>query len=402
VSDLPAGRLARRHLLALMPCHLGAAQLWAGRHDDAARTLERAASAAVAARAERTRHDVLGQLALLNLARGRLRQARAQAAEAADIAAEARISVLSGRDASHAALARVALEQNDLRTVRRYLEDADRHEGSDESDQQPDPLVLVEFALLRSRVERARRDRRAALEAVGHAAEWSRRHGDPRWVAERLLGEEVRVHLANRDVAAAGTCLARMAGGTERALAQARVHLAEGRPDAALHTLDSLEPEWDPDRSAGDGPIQVQLLRGHAALVLKNEALARQAVARAVDLARPEGYRRTLVEAGTWVRQMFWRFPDFTEARRWLAGEESGTPPEDPRPLPSAVVVERLTQRELQVLTLLGQGLSADEIGTELYVSVNTVKTHLKGIYRKLSASRRREALQRARQLKLN
>jgi LuxR family transcriptional regulator, maltose regulon positive regulatory protein len=62
---------------------------------------------------------------------------------------------------------------------------------------------------------------------------------------------------------------------------------------------------------------------------------------------------------------------------------------------------EPLTQRELTILRLLATSMSTAEIAGELYVSVNTVKTHLAAIYRKLPANRRREAVLRGRQLEL-
>jgi LuxR family transcriptional regulator, maltose regulon positive regulatory protein len=57
--------------------------------------------------------------------------------------------------------------------------------------------------------------------------------------------------------------------------------------------------------------------------------------------------------------------------------------------------------REREVLRLLPTLLSSAEIAGELFVSVNTVKTHVKSIYRKLEVSSRREAVARARQLRL-
>jgi LuxR family maltose regulon positive regulatory protein len=60
-----------------------------------------------------------------------------------------------------------------------------------------------------------------------------------------------------------------------------------------------------------------------------------------------------------------------------------------------------LTQRELTILRFLATSMSAMEIADELCLSVNTVKTHLAAIYRKLPASRRRDAVLRARELEL-
>ena len=62
---------------------------------------------------------------------------------------------------------------------------------------------------------------------------------------------------------------------------------------------------------------------------------------------------------------------------------------------------EELTDREQAVLRLLPSALSLREIGSTLYVSLNTVKTHAKSIYRKLGVSGRDEAVKRARELGL-
>jgi LuxR family transcriptional regulator, maltose regulon positive regulatory protein len=60
-----------------------------------------------------------------------------------------------------------------------------------------------------------------------------------------------------------------------------------------------------------------------------------------------------------------------------------------------------LTERELAVLRLLPTQLSTREIGRELYVSVNTVRSHVQAVYRKLEVATRTEAIARARQLGL-
>jgi LuxR family transcriptional regulator, maltose regulon positive regulatory protein len=67
---------------------------------------------------------------------------------------------------------------------------------------------------------------------------------------------------------------------------------------------------------------------------------------------------------------------------------------------PSAAAAA-LTDRELVVLRLLATELSQPEIANELYVSVNTVRTHIQGIYRKLGAASRREAIAIAREQQL-
>jgi LuxR family maltose regulon positive regulatory protein len=65
------------------------------------------------------------------------------------------------------------------------------------------------------------------------------------------------------------------------------------------------------------------------------------------------------------------------------------------------VLIETLTAREAQVLGLLADMCSTDEIASELFLSVNTVKTYVRGILRKLSVNRRVDAVRRGRELGL-
>jgi LuxR family maltose regulon positive regulatory protein len=89
-------------------------------------------------------------------------------------------------------------------------------------------------------------------------------------------------------------------------------------------------------------------------------------------------------------------------AGRWPAPPDGRAGPAlAPAPAPPAELVDPLTQRELTILRLLNTSMSTVEIAGELCLSVNTVKTHLAAIYRKLPASRRREAVLRARELEL-
>ena len=66
----------------------------------------------------------------------------------------------------------------------------------------------------------------------------------------------------------------------------------------------------------------------------------------------------------------------------------------------AAVLVQPLTEREREVLGHLDALLPTRQIAAEMFVSVNTVKTHVRAILRKLSAKRRHEAVRRARELR--
>jgi DNA-binding CsgD family transcriptional regulator len=70
-------------------------------------------------------------------------------------------------------------------------------------------------------------------------------------------------------------------------------------------------------------------------------------------------------------------------------------------PDPKALHELNISERELEVLRCLARGLSNDEIATQLFISLNTVKTHLSNLYFKLEAKRRTQAVEKARALGL-
>jgi LuxR family transcriptional regulator, maltose regulon positive regulatory protein len=119
----------------------------------------------------------------------------------------------------------------------------------------------------------------------------------------------------------------------------------------------------------------------------------------AIEVARDEiklPFRLT----GSSFTDLLARHPDV--AARWpLPRDTEATAPLVPMPRASRELPDPLTPRELTILRLLATSMSTAEIADELYLSVNTVKTHLAAIYRKLPASRRREAVLRARELEL-
>jgi len=115
--------------------------------------------------------------------------------------------------------------------------------------------------------------------------------------------------------------------------------------------------------------------------------------------------RPFLLEAG-WLRPFLERDTVLGRRHRALVDQLPRELVRVPQPatgvtLPTTVLVESLTERESQVLELLDQMYSTEEIARELYVSPNTVKTHLKGIFRKLGVNRRVDAVRRGRELGL-
>jgi LuxR family maltose regulon positive regulatory protein len=149
--------------------------------------------------------------------------------------------------------------------------------------------------------------------------------------------------------------------------------------------------------------------------VLAHEALGERPSAlvpleRALTLAEPEGYVRIFVDEGRPMARLLTDaasrgiMPDYTarllaafeaEEHKSAVGSHLSHAPLDQS------LIEPLSQRELEVLQLIAQGLSNREIGERLFLAVITVKGHNRNIFRKLQVRRRTEAVARARELGL-
>jgi LuxR family maltose regulon positive regulatory protein len=189
----------------------------------------------------------------------------------------------------------------------------------------------------------------------------------------------------------------------------ARLLLAQDRPAEAQALLDNLE-QFARDRGLLRSQLTVHILRARAERALAQEAEALASLKKALHLAAPAGYLRAFLDEGEAVSDLLPRVhhaaPAFVDRlldafanEKGTAAAEVQTPP-TPGP-PSSILVEPLSQRELEVLGLVAQGLSNREIADRLFITVGTVKTHVHNIYGKLGVKRRTEAAARARELGL-
>jgi LuxR family transcriptional regulator, maltose regulon positive regulatory protein len=172
----------------------------------------------------------------------------------------------------------------------------------------------------------------------------------------------------------------------------ARLLLAEGSVDDTTLLLERLL------RAAEDGART-----GSVVEILLLQALARGprrgagALQRALGLAEPEGYVRIFADEGAPVAALLRSAGNSPYVRRLLAatGRDGEQPPAAPG------LIEPLSERELDVLRLLGTDLGGPDIARTLVVSLNTVRTHTSHIYAKLGVTNRRAAVRRAAELDL-
>jgi LuxR family maltose regulon positive regulatory protein len=212
------------------------------------------------------------------------------------------------------------------------------------------------------------------------------------------------------------------------ALIFARVLIAQGRAEAALRLLEGWQSGANAQGLAGS-ELEILMLKALAHLSQSNLTQAGQMLLQALTLAQPEGYCRLFLDEGEPLAALLQAVipqlkeePLLTYAQTLLSAFPQEpvtlpTPPDTINPSPVQIQnpkspvrvvtgkiqnpIESLSQQEERVLRLLVAGLSNSEIAQELVVSINTVKTQVKSIYRKLDVHNRREARAAAQRLNL-
>jgi len=209
-------------------------------------------------------------------------------------------------------------------------------------------------------------------------------------------GETQRVEQALADLDGAER------GRGEIRLAEASLRLAQDDPTAAVTVLAPVIDGSVVMPNAHLWEVQAFLLQAIAGDALGDAGAARRALEQALDRAAPEGLLFPFLydpEPGLLDRHRRGGTAHaglIAEILNVLAGQKPGSPPAGPQHLR-----EPLSHAEARVLRYLPTKLSVPEIAGELYLSVNTVKTHMRHLYDKLGVHRRHEAVEQARALGL-
>jgi DNA-binding CsgD family transcriptional regulator len=276
--------------------------------------------------------------------------------------------------AAHLASALRCTQRGERRTALTHLEAADAV-GAVASR----PLGAVHRAL------------RAALGAPAAAA----------WLDTATAGHP----LATQTLIACGTLeivdpqrrLVAVGGAPERAVARARQEMTRGAPDAARAALrDCVVPGHRPEhpRTA----IEAHTLAALADARTGHDDSAHEQVGAALDLVAGSGVRAPLLDVAAALAGLLDHESLGTD-HRGLALELLDHLRNSPAG--AGAPVEVLTERETAVLQYLPTLMSNAEIADGLHLSINTVKSHLKAVYRKLGVDGRRDAVLRGRELEL-
>jgi LuxR family transcriptional regulator, maltose regulon positive regulatory protein len=150
--------------------------------------------------------------------------------------------------------------------------------------------------------------------------------------------------------------------------------------------------------------VEIWLVR---ALLYQVEGRAENAytlIQAALSASAPRGYFRLFLDEGDLVRPLLEsvapRLKD-SDLSAFVKRLLAAMPGESAKGKTKPVDAERFSDRELEVLRLLATGLTYEEIGRQLFLSLNTVQFHVKNIYGKLQVNKRVQAIEKARKLKL-
>jgi len=297
-------------------------------------------------------------------------------------------------------LARIAYQRNDLDSAYQY------GQACLELTQQMESVATFpSYAVLIAHIRLAQGDVPGAVTILEDAEAFVREHNFMFEMPD-VAAAQVLTLLRQGSLTAAAH-LAQMHG---LALSQARVHLAQGNPSTALAALEPLRQQADAN-GLQDERLTVMVLQALAHQAHGEVDRATHLLGDALTLAEPEGYIRIFVDEGPPMAQLLAEAsargitPDYTG--RLLAAFHGEVPTSERMPSllpvrrPSQSLIEPLSQRELEVLHLIAQGLSNHEIGERLYLALSTVKGHNRVIFGKLDVQRRTEAVARARELGL-
>lgn len=325
---------------------------------------------------------LLGAQAWCAARHARLREATARASAALDHAADHGHDRVASTVDAHLTLGAVARERDQGDEAERSLVTAVEVGLAHE---QHGSVALAQLERARAASARGAHDDAFALVVAASRPP----HGWPLPTPLRTAVAVVaaRVHLAAGDRDGADGLLSRLPPGPDRTLLEARLHRAHGLPERALPLVEVVLEQADL------GP-RLRLVASVLASGLERELgdvpAARSHLARITPLTMREGHVRLFLDEGI----------DHIE----VVGDAANAPPaRNPwwRPHVDGLSTGPLSDRELEVLRYLRGRLDNREIGGLMFISVNTVKTHLQSIYRKLGVESRTEAVRRAREVGL-
>jgi LuxR family maltose regulon positive regulatory protein len=410
LASLPADQ---SRLRGEVMSHLGLAQLWTPDLATASASFLSASRLSLGAGDLYTAVLAASNLSATLFVQGQLRQAVQRAEETLALARERNIQQMPITAMPHQLLAELYYEWNDLVRAADHLDSAMLRASAARN---PRTLTVCYAGLARLRA--AQQDENGALAALDKADRLAQEHNLPSRYTNEVFTEQVKRWLQQGQVTKAEAALAgrhlavddeKVAGREGQYRLLTRLLIIQQEYSVAIALLDRL---YASAASLGKWlSVAETLVCKSIAHFKAGDAMGAQAtLTQLLQLTQPEGYVRLLVDEGEPMRQLLveysarhvaWR--EHPYLARLLAAFPGASAPASTAQLPSSVppLVEPLSERELEVLQLVAEGLSDRLIAERLIVVVGTVKRHLNNLYSKLGVHSRTQALACARDLGL-
>lgn len=330
----------------------------------------------------------LGVLALLEAWAGNFRMADHHGRHALAEAERAGLTHHMATFDARAALAHVWRERGDLAGAARMLDEAEAI-----LERVPQAVGIAICALERARWWLAAGDPDRGIDEV--KAQRARAELPPQMVRNRLQALKVQLLVATGDVARAAFVVDAVPRPVPPELGAAAVQtaVAQGDLDLAGSRLD----EWAPPPDDARCRLERELWTAIVDLERGNRRRALERAAAVIATARSEGHLRLFLDAGRPANRLLravLHAASMPYVRELVSiAEHEGAA--------STFGPAGLSRRELEIVRYLPTPLSSAEIAGQLYISLNTLKTHLRSVYRKLGVTGRREAVERAKELGL-
>ncbi len=297
---------------------------------------------------------------------------------------------------AHRGLARIFYEWNDLDAAQRHGDKS--LELARQYDRVIDRYIISQVFL--ARLKLAQGDVAGASAILTHADQDARAKNFVLRMPE-IAAARVPVLLAQNNIAAA----AQLAQQFDLPLCQARVHLANGDARAALATLETYY-EFVESKKWADEQLRAMVLQAVAFAANKQREKSIELLGSALALAEPGGFIRLFVDEGEPMRLLISDFRSRIQDHAHRAYAEkllTAFPKQSQSKIENrnSEMLELLSARELEILQLIAQGYSNQEICERLFLALSTVKGHNRIIFDKLHVKSRTEAVARARALGL-
>ncbi|HLZ64571.1 MAG TPA: LuxR C-terminal-related transcriptional regulator [Ktedonosporobacter sp.] len=312
---------------------------------------------------------------------------------------------------SLAGLMRLAYERNEIEKVEQLLREASRYKYRDDFSF-GEEYVRAKIELLRILLLFACGERASAQAALSTLFVRQQANANSLHLAPEVLIWQARLQIRAADLEGAENTLNALATYAQdllplqqeaQQLLHVRLSLAHGEDETALPLLTQLLAGAQA-RKHVTRVIEIHLLIALAHFANKQRSEARQQISQALAQARNEGFLRIFLDEGEPLAVLLRALlPTLTETSQRASVQSilqtfNNLDPESKAEQP---LLEPLSAQEQRVLTLLVAGRSNSEIAETLIISINTVKGHVKNLYRKLDVTNRMEANEVARRLKL-